>query len=187
MNIFEIDDLLYELSEKCNYRQFHKLCRINKNLNVYYTNKINEYQSSYEKTFKMFNIQTILSSYKTILPKQINHKNCISYPNGNTILMCPKKYKLENIVDDIVKENNLDEIKLEITTLTLFFKIDISKQKYTNIISEPQKRRLNCKLVIINKIKFKVFMNGSCQVATGSKWPLFIDTYKQFIYYINHL
>lgn len=86
MNIFELDDIRYEISKNFNYKQFHKLCRVNKNLNHYYTNKIHDYQSSYEKTLKMFDIDVLLCNYYIELTKQINHQYCTSLPNGNKLL-----------------------------------------------------------------------------------------------------
>jgi hypothetical protein len=181
MNIFDIDDIIIEVSHHFNYKALHHLLKINHHFNNLIQYQINRYDEDH--ILKELNINVILSHYKTKFPHKITHQYCKSYDTGNTLISCTRKTSsINTIIKEIVKENHFNhDCDVKLISSTLKFNHPMIKNKY-NILPNFQKGGFNCKILHYNQIKVKIFPSGDCRLLLREQNNF--STYKQFINYL---
>lgn len=190
LNILNIEEVIFNLASIVNYYQLTHLSSINKTYYSVIQNIIKEY--SYTNIVKDLNIKVIMSHYKAPLSEPIDldkftygKSTILIYPN-NIIIICNK----DNNIDDIMNEFNkqlirkITECRLLISTI--MFKIIVTDDQYNKLVNIAKKTFCNCKTIIINQSKFKIFKNGKVQTSVKERHQ-FLENYKSLIMLIRNI
>ena len=189
LNILNIEEVIFTLASIVNYNQLTHLSSINKTYYYITQNSIKKY--SYDHVIKDLNINVVISHYKAPLSEPIDldkftygKSTIFIYPN-NIIIMCRDAH-----IDHIMHEFNKQLIR-EITQWrflmsTVIFKIIITDNQYHKLVNAAIKTFCNCKTIIINQSKFKIFKNGKVQTVIEDRHQ-FLENYKSLIMLIRNI